>query len=935
MATQINETVVLLLFYSHWTAVSLGYTNLLVMRGIRLLLVFGLLWGCFNPLLAQLPEDFYDTELHRMRLPLGIAFDENGQGYAWEKDGAIMVLDTSDRLLPTPLVDLREEVSSWNDHGMNGFCLDNDFLNNGYFYLYYVVDMHHYWHYGTPEYHPDTTINNKATFGRVVRYTADASTNFQQIVPDSRKVIIGETAADGIPILFPFHGIGTLLMGTDGTLLLSSGEGTGGTQIGIGNEPDDEFTPDAIAWGIITADQDLGSYRSQYLGSANGKVLRIDAETGDGISNNPYYNDAMPRSPQSRIWALGLRNPYRMVLKPQTGSHYPDDADPGTLIIGDVGEASWEEFNVCDRPGLNFGWPVYEGIGLSWKFLNRAVPANPLAPNPIDGCANDYFNFRELIAEPRQSGPYIPANPCAASQLIPMEVHPQVASLPLVLYSNARYNPPARTAIPGWDAAGKARYVFVDSTETVDFIGESFNGSSAMAGLFYESNTFPEAYNGKMFTIDYSSWIRVWELDDNNELHSVELFHDDARSIVHIAQSPHNGALYYTNTYGNLHKISYGGNPAPVARITADQNYGVGPLTVQFSAEASTDPNGTELSYEWDFGDGSTATGVTSNHVFTSTQSGPVSFTVRLTVTDADGATNTTEEIISLNNTPPQVRITSFADGDRYPLKATSLLRLAADVQDAEHTAEELMYEWYTYLHHNDHFHPEPIDYDPLTFILISPLGCEEEEYFYRVVLKVTDAAGLSTQVTQQLYPYCDAPFVEALTLSGDYAEKGIALEWTTQLESDIAYYELQRGADFFHFEALTRLSPTAMANYTWLDESPLRGANIYRIKAVTSDGAYAYSNMFNLAYPRPSDVLVFPNPTNYQLTFQLREAQSSSVQLELFHLNGQSLLETTLLATPGESWRYELLVNMLPTGVYAYRLIDGEQSFTGKVRIN
>ncbi|MCB1917045.1 MAG: PKD domain-containing protein [Rhodocyclaceae bacterium] len=57
-------------------------------------------------------------------------------------------------------------------------------------------------------------------------------------------------------------------------------------------------------------------------------------------------------------------------------------------------------------------------------------------------------------------------------------------------------------------------------------------------------------------------------------------------------------------------------NRAPVASATADVTSGRAPLTVNFSAGATTDPDGDPLTYGWDFGDGSTASGPSAAHTY-------------------------------------------------------------------------------------------------------------------------------------------------------------------------------------------------------------------------------------------------------------------------------------------------------------------------------
>jgi PKD repeat protein len=90
----------------------------------------------------------------------------------------------------------------------------------------------------------------------------------------------------------------------------------------------------------------------------------------------------------------------------------------------------------------------------------------------------------------------------------------------------------------------------------------------------------------------------------------------------------------------------------PHANFTATPEYDYPPLEVEFDASASTSPNGDIVSYEWDFGDDETDTGVTVSHTYTEKGVYPVT----LIVTDTTGATGArTKPVEALNRVPVAV----------------------------------------------------------------------------------------------------------------------------------------------------------------------------------------------------------------------------------------------------------------------------------------
>jgi glucose/arabinose dehydrogenase/PKD repeat protein len=888
----------------------------------------------FTFLYGQLPEDFYeevwDTDFERLT---GVCFDEEGRGFVWERSGLVHRLDTNGIRLPDPLLDIREEVADWWDMGMLGLTLDPGFQDNGRFYVLYSADRHHVEFFGTPDYDPDLTITNEATIARITRFTADPATDFTTLVPNSRKVLVGQTLSSGIPLLFKTHGMGALVFGTDGTLLVSCGDSSYPDDFDTGNDPN-SYYEQALADGIIREAENVGAYRSQMINSLNGKILRIDPETGEGIASNPFFDSDQPRAARSLVWALGLRNPYRFTLMPNTGSHYPGDGNPGVLVVGDVGSNKWEELNLVTKGGQNFGWPLYEGFAIREPFAQQITP-NQDAPNPLfdnDQCASPFFNFQDLLFEDHQNPPP-PINPCDPSMLIPADITTFTHTRPAMAYRNRNGDLGPKVYIGQYGPDGEALSISMENPNA-GLNGEVIDGTCSMAGVFYEEGNFPDEYKGRYFHIDFSGWLKLIDFDDNLQPIFIEPFYELAEDITSIAVHPKQGCLYYIDIRDNeLRRICYGGTPAPLPVIDADATFGPSPLNVQFSAAASSTVTNAPLTYFWDFGDGTQSSEQEPLHTFTTPDQTPTPFEVQLTVTDTAGQSRTAKRIISINNTPPKAEITSIPEGMLYPLSSSTLLMLRGTATDAEQQPSELTYQWRTFLHHNDHFHTGLISNEQTPYALISPLGCGDEPYWYRVELEVSDGAGLSSQDSRLIYPYCGPDFPGWIYLTSEPQEKAVRLEWKVDQESNIVSYEIQRSADFFHFDVLGQLQATQGSGvYSFVDQQPIKGENIYRIKAVQSDGAISFSTLETISFPNTGNIRLYPNPFTDQLQIEIQRVRSASLPFRLFDSVGRVFFLQSIDAIPNQPLSIELSMSDLPAGIYFYVLENGTERVEGKL---
>ncbi|OGZ41001.1 MAG: hypothetical protein A3I20_01170 [Candidatus Portnoybacteria bacterium RIFCSPLOWO2_02_FULL_40_15] len=88
-------------------------------------------------------------------------------------------------------------------------------------------------------------------------------------------------------------------------------------------------------------------------------------------------------------------------------------------------------------------------------------------------------------------------------------------------------------------------------------------------------------------------------------------------------------------------------NDAPIANAGPNQSAYVGDV-VSFDGSSSSDPDGLIVSYEWNFGDGTTASGAVVTHTYSQAQT----YTATLTVTDNGGLTGADTALVVISEKP-------------------------------------------------------------------------------------------------------------------------------------------------------------------------------------------------------------------------------------------------------------------------------------------
>ncbi len=520
-------------------------------------------------------------------------------------DGRVFLAEIAGRVLRyDPVSAVAEPIGQldvWtsNEGGLLGLALDPNFESTGWIYLYYSP--------------------SDADEHRLSRFDV------------SSDGLDGERILLRVPIDREqcCHHAGGIVFGPEGNLFIATGNNTNPFE-------SDGFSESDEREGRAFWDAQRTSANTDDL---RGKVLRIHPEP-DGTYTLPTDNLFPPDGSRGRseIFAMGVKNPFRISVDPLFGWVYVADVGPDAREPNPQrGPRGFDELNQLRGPA-NLGWPY---------------------------CLADNRPYREFDFETRTSGD---AHNCDA----PVNNSP---------------NNTGRMDLPG--ALGA--WIYYPYDESTDFPAiDPGQYRAAMAGPVIRTTrdgatTQPPRYFDGM--VVFWDWTR-------SHVYTVRVADDDSPLAIHrfvpefdwehpidIKTAP-DGTLYALSwgTFGDapdglgrLIRLDYvAGRPTPTVSIDASTTSGPLPLNVRFTSEA-TDPSGAELSYAWDVdGDGTTDADTASTE-FTFDTAG--AYVPRLTVTNPSGETASASVRIVAGNTAPVLEFETplanagYRDGQVVPFR--------------------------------------------------------------------------------------------------------------------------------------------------------------------------------------------------------------------------------------------------------------------------
>jgi PKD repeat protein len=145
----------------------------------------------------------------------------------------------------------------------------------------------------------------------------------------------------------------------------------------------------------------------------------------------------------------------------------------------------------------------------------------------------------------------------------------------------------------------------------------------------------------------------AWDFGDGNTASGVSAIHTyatDGTYVISLTVTDDGGA---SDSITQTVTVTSGANQLPVA----DFSFTCTELDCSFDGSASTDPDGNIVSYDWDFGDGSTVTGATTAHTYATGGS----YTVTLRVTDDAGEVDSVSQTVSVAAVTNQTPVADFS----------------------------------------------------------------------------------------------------------------------------------------------------------------------------------------------------------------------------------------------------------------------------------
>jgi len=176
---------------------------------------------------------------------------------------------------------------------------------------------------------------------------------------------------------------------------------------------------------------------------------------------------------------------------------------------------------------------------------------------------------------------------------------------------------------------------------------------------------------------------------------------------------------------------------------------------------------------------------------------------------------------------------------------------------------------------------------------------------------------------------------VSLLNFSAKKNNKSIDISWTTDIESDMNHYEIQRSSDGRNFSTIQTIqsrNSVTRTSYAANDSKPLNGISYYRLKMVETDGSSNYSRIAAVQFATGNSIAVYPTIWRKGTVLNISNPNNEKLTAYFFTSTGQHV---GISATINSTLPTITLNNQ--NGIIHFKILNanGQQIGTGNLMVN
>lgn len=168
---------------------------------------------------------------------------------------------------------------------------------------------------------------------------------------------------------------------------------------------------------------------------------------------------------------------------------------------------------------------------------------------------------------------------------------------------------------------------------------------------------------------------------------------------------------------------------------------------------------------------------------------------------------------------------------------------------------------------------------------------------------------------------FCGGVLPNNYTLTGTKQANGNILYWNANQVNTQMYSLEKRINDNDAYHTINSTFITGTTAYSFIDKNPCAGNNFYRLKVISQDNSFKYSNIVLLRNTK-LDISIYPNPVKTELFISIANDTHKNYSMEVNNKEGQKIIFNRYKNIQNGLIKFSRLSEMVP-GLYFFTITD------------